>query len=39
MERCVADVKKKNPKVNAYAVCYSSIVGSGVKKAAKKRGG
>jgi hypothetical protein len=40
MERCVADVKaKRGKKVNAYAVCYSSIVGAGVKKAAKKKGG
>jgi hypothetical protein len=39
MDRCVRDVKAKNPKVNAYAVCYASITGKGVKAAAKKRGG
>jgi len=39
MDRCVADVKAKNPKVNAYAVCFTSITGGGIKKAAKRRGG
>jgi len=39
MDRCVAQVKKKNPQANAYAVCYASIVGDGIKKAAKKKGG
>jgi hypothetical protein len=37
MERCVAQVKKKGGSKNAYAVCYSSVVGSGVAAAAKKR--
>lgn len=35
-ERCVARLKKEKGK-NAYAICYSSIVGSGVKKEAAKR--
>lgn len=39
MERCVAHVKAKNPSANAYAVCYSSIVGKGVGAEAKKRKG
>jgi len=39
MDRCVAKVKAKGNSKNAYAICYSSIVGDGVKKAAKKRGG
>jgi hypothetical protein len=40
MDRCVADVKaKRGKKVNAYAVCYASITGAGLKKAATKRGG
>lgn len=37
MDRCVADVKKKGGSKNAYAICYSSVVGSGVSEAAKKR--
>jgi hypothetical protein len=32
MERCVADVKAKGGHVNAYAVCYSSIMGEHKKK-------
>lgn len=36
MERCVAEVKKKNPNVNPYAVCYSSIMKK-VEKASPKR--
>jgi hypothetical protein len=36
MERCVAKVKAKGGGKNAYAVCYSSIVGGGVAKAARK---
>jgi hypothetical protein len=43
MDRCVADVKARNKKsgktVDPYGVCYSSIVGAGVKKATEKRGG
>jgi hypothetical protein len=39
MERCVAKVKAKNPKANAYAVCYSSIMGDGIKKAVNRRKG
>ena len=37
MERCVAKVKASGRKVNAYAVCYSSVVGSDVADAARKR--
>lgn len=37
MERCVADVKAKGGKKDPYAICYSSVVGSGVAAAAKKR--
>ena len=37
MDRCVKSVKAKNPKANAYAVCFSSIVGKGVGDEAKKR--
>lgn len=37
MERCVARVKKQGKGKNAYAICYSSVVGSGVKGAAKSR--
>jgi len=37
MERCVADVKKKGKGKNAYAICYSSIMGSDVASAARKR--
>lgn len=40
MEKCVADVKAKGKGVNAYAVCYDSIMGKGKgggkKKAAKE---
>jgi hypothetical protein len=39
MDRCVAKVKARGGKVNAYAVCYASIAGAGIKKAAKKKGG
>jgi len=37
MERCVAHVKAKDGGKNAYAICYSSVVGSGIADAAKKR--
>jgi hypothetical protein len=37
MERCVADVKAKGKGKNAYAICYSSVVGSDISTAAKKR--
>ncbi len=37
MERCVADVKAKGKGKNAYAICYSSIVGSEVHKEAGRR--
>ena len=37
MDRCVKQVKAKNPSANAYAVCFSSIVGKGVGDEAKKR--
>ncbi len=37
MERCVAEVKKKGGSKDPYAVCYASVVGSGVSDAAKKR--
>jgi hypothetical protein len=37
MDRCVADVKAKGNVSNAYAVCYKSVVGSGVQDAAKAR--
>ena len=37
MERCVAKVKAKGGTKNAYAICYSSIVGENVKKTAKGR--
>ena len=39
MDRCVADVKAKGKGKNAYAICYSSVVGGGIKKAARKRKG
>jgi hypothetical protein len=39
MERCVAKVKGSGHGKNAYAICYSSIVGKGVKEAAKRRRG
>jgi hypothetical protein len=42
MEKCVADVKKSSPDVNAYAVCYDSLMGKGKggskKKAVKEVG-
>jgi hypothetical protein len=37
MERCVARVKGQGKGKNAYAICYSSIVGGGVSSEAKKR--
>jgi hypothetical protein len=37
MERCVAQVKSKGKGKNAYAICYASVVGSDVAKAAKAR--
>lgn len=39
MERCVAEVKKKGKGKNAYAICYSSIVGDAVRKEAGRRSG
>jgi hypothetical protein len=38
-ERCVKHVKASGKNVNAYAVCFSSVVGKGVKEEAKKRKG
>jgi hypothetical protein len=42
MEKCVTDVKKQGSGVNAYAVCYDSLMGKGKgggkKKAAKEVG-
>ena len=32
MEKCVAEVKRKNKGMNAYAVCYNSIMGKRKKK-------
>ena len=37
MERCVARVKAQGKGKNAYAICYSSVVGGGVHEAASKR--
>lgn len=37
MERCVAKVKASGKGKNAYAICYASIVGEGVRKEANKR--
>jgi len=37
MDRCVEQVKKKGGSKDPYAICYSSVVGSGVSDAAKKR--
>lgn len=37
MDRCVADVKAKGKSKNAYAICYSSIMGSDVAQAARTR--
>lgn len=37
MERCVSKVKANSKGKNAYAICYSSIVGGGVREAAKRR--
>jgi len=37
MDRCVAKVKASGRNVEPYAVCYSSVVGSDVSNAAKKR--
>lgn len=39
MDRCVSEVKKKGSKVDPYAVCYSSIVGSAAKAQLGKKGG
>jgi hypothetical protein len=39
MERCVASVKAKGGNKNAYAVCYSSIIGDAAKHRQKKKGG
>jgi hypothetical protein len=36
MERCVASVKAKGGSKNAYAVCFTSIVGKGVSNEAAK---
>jgi hypothetical protein len=36
MDRCVKAVKAKDGGKNAYAVCFSSIVGKGVSDAAAK---
>ena len=35
MERCVAKVKSKGGGKNAYAICYSSIMGAKKKKDAR----
>jgi hypothetical protein len=37
MESCVARVKSSGKGKNAYAICYSSVVGSDVADSAKKR--
>lgn len=37
MDRCVEQVKRKDPKANAYAVCFSSVVGEAAKGAAANR--
>jgi hypothetical protein len=37
MERCVARVKSQGKGKNAYAICYSSIMGSDIQSAARKR--
>lgn len=37
MDRCVEQVKAKGNSKNAYAICYASVVGGGVKAAAKDR--
>jgi len=39
MERCVAKVKAQGKGKNAYAICYSSIVGDAAKSKMKKKGG
>lgn len=36
-EACVKKVKASGRNVNPYAVCYASVVGSGVADAARKR--
>lgn len=36
MEKCVAEVKAKGKVNNAYAVCYSSIMGDLSKKLAER---
>jgi hypothetical protein len=37
MDDCVTKVKAKGNGKNAYAICYSSVVGHDVASAAKKR--
>jgi hypothetical protein len=37
MDRCVDHVKAQGKGKNAYAICYDSVVGAGVQKAAKDR--
>lgn len=37
MDRCVAKVKADGKGKNAYAICYSSVVGSDVATAARSR--
>jgi len=37
MDDCVTQVKKKGKGKNAYAICYASVVGSGVAEAARSR--
>ncbi len=36
MDKCVKDVKKSNPDVNPYAICYSSIMKTAIKNHRKK---
>jgi len=37
MDDCVTQVKAKGKGKNAYAICYSSVVGSEISTAAKQR--
>jgi hypothetical protein len=37
MDDCVNQVKAKGKGKNAYAICYSSIMGSDISNAAKQR--
>lgn len=37
MERCVARVKAQGKGKNAYAICYSSVVGSDIADSARSR--